>query len=42
MKETVLAYISAINEHDIDTNYDLMPEDYLDADTYASEIPGYE
>lgn len=32
-KETVLAYISAINEHDIDKIYDLMSENYLFVDT---------
>jgi ketosteroid isomerase-like protein len=40
VKDTVLAYVKAINEHNIERIYELMADDYIFIDTYASEVHG--
>lgn len=39
-KETVFAYIDAINEHDVEKLAELMAEDHVFIDTYDGEVQG--
>ena len=39
-KETVLAFVKAINDHDVDNIYDLMPEDHVFIDGYGEKHVG--
>lgn len=40
VKDTVLDYVKAINEHNIEKIYALMADDYMFIDTYASKVHG--
>ncbi|GLC78545.1 nuclear transport factor 2 family protein [Lacrimispora brassicae] len=40
VKDTVLAYVKAINEHNIEKIYALMADDYIFIDTYDSKVHG--
>ncbi len=40
IRKTVSEYVSAINEHNIEKIYDLMSDDHVFMDTYASEVRG--
>lgn len=40
--QTALAFVDAINAHDIERIYSLMTNDHLFIDTYASEVHGKE
>jgi ketosteroid isomerase-like protein len=39
-KEIVLAFVKAINDHDVDKIYDLMPEDHIFIDGYGEKHVG--
>jgi ketosteroid isomerase-like protein len=39
-KEIVLAFVKAINDHDVDKIYDLMPEDHIFIDGYGEKHIG--
>lgn len=40
IKDTVLDYVRAINEHNIEKIYALMADDHMFIDTYASQVHG--